>query len=459
MDEVFGPENFVAQLVWEKGRKNDAKLVSVGHEYILVYLRNKNFMKEANIVWREAKPGAAEIQAEYLRLRKQHGKDNKAVEQGIREFYEKLPKTHPSKKHARYGRVDDNGVWRDDNMSWPGGGGPKYAVVHPVTGKPCAVPEGGWRYSTPEKMNEMIRQGKVVFREDHTEPPIRKTYLVRGNSDDELDDDEDIGIQVAGSYFYRSALQASNELTALIGKKVFENPKDHQVLARWVSYVGSPNKDDIVLDFFSGSCTTAQAVMELNKNDGGSRQVICVQLPEPCEEESVAYKAGFNTVAEISRERFRRVIGAIRQSSDLVTKAPENLGFKSFLLTPSNFKQWRGDGIDTPEQLAEQIEMFAKSEKEGAQVEDMLYELLLKFGQELTTLIETLEIEGGKVFAIHGRNMLFLLEDFTEAMIQPLVDLKPREIIAIDGVFQDSDTLKTNLDLQCRDASIKFTCL
>lgn len=146
-------------------------------------------------------------------------------------------------------------------------------------------------------------------------------------------------------------------------------------------------------------------------------------------------------------------------TGDLVKPPTSNLGFRSFLLAPSNFKQWRGDGIDTPEQLAEQIQLFAKSEKEGAQVEDMLYELLLKFGQELTTPIETLEIAGGKVFAIHGRRMLFVLESFNVEMIQPLVELKPREIIAIDGVFKDSDALKTNLDLQCRDAGIKFTCV
>lgn len=135
------------------------------------------------------------------------------------------------------------------------------------------------------------------------------------------------------------------------------------------------------------------------------------------------------------------------------------MGFKSLLLAPSNFKQWRGDGIDTPEQLAEQMHMFAKSEKEGAAVEDMLYELLLKFGQELTTPIEPLAVAGGQVYAIHDRKMLFILESFTEAMIVPLVDMRPREIIAIDGVFNDSDMLKTNLDLQCRDAGIRFTCL
>ena len=134
-------------------------------------------------------------------------------------------------------------------------------------------------------------------------------------------------------------------------------------------------------------------------------------------------------------------------------------GFRSFQLAPSNFKQWRGDGIDNAEQLAEQMKLFTKSEKDGADVEHMLYELLLKFGQELTTPVEVLDVAGAKVFAIHERQMLFVLATFSEAMIQPLVDMKPRELIVIDGVFLDSDTLKTNLSLQCRDAGIKFTCL
>ena len=165
------------------------------------------------------------------------------------------------------------------------------------------------------------------------------------------------------------------------------------------------------------------------------------------------------TIAALSRDRIARVIEKLRQASDLASPIPEDLGFKSFLLTPSNFKQWRGDGIETPEQLAEQIELFAKSEKVGAGVEHMLYELLLKFGQQLSTSIEPLEVAGGKVFAILDRKMLFVLEPFTEVMIVPLVEMKPREIIAIDGVFNDSDMLKTNLDLQCRDAGIRFTCL
>lgn len=180
---------------------------------------------------------------------------------------------------------------------------------------------------------------------------------------------------------------------------------------------------------------------------------------EVCDEKSAAYKAGHKTIASISRERIRRVVARINESADLATPASPNLGFKSFLLTPSNFKQWRGDGIETAEALAEQMKMFVDGEKAGAEVEWKLYELLLKFGQELTTPIETLELAGGAVFAIREQQMLFVLQTFSEPMIQALLALKPREVIALDSVFQNSDQLKTNLDLQCRDAGVKFTCL
>jgi adenine-specific DNA-methyltransferase len=307
MDEIFGEENFVAQLVWEKGRKNDAKLFSVGHEYIVVYARSRETLRVKNIIWREEKSGAREIQEEYLRLRKLHGANNVKIQSAVREYYKSLPKTHPAKKHSRYGNVDDRGIWRDDNMSWPGGGGPAYDVIHPRTKKPCAVPEGGWRYSSPERLQDMIKAGVVVFREDETEPPIRKTYLIRSNSpfsDDSVPDEDgdDIGIQVAGSYFYRSALQASNLLVQLFGKKIFENPKDHEVLKRLIRYVTQNEKEAIILDSFAGSGTTAHAVLALNKEDGGNRKFILVE----CEDYADS----------ITAERVRRVIKGVKGASD-----------------------------------------------------------------------------------------------------------------------------------------------
>lgn len=251
--------------------------------------------------------------------------------------------------------------------------------------------------------------------------------------------------------------QGTVELGELGLGGLFDHPKPRGLISKVLRI--ATEADDLVFDFFAGSATTADALLRLNFEEVSDRRLVLIQLPEPTAVDSAAASAGFETIADFSRERFRRVIEAVQKSSDLVTQAPVNLGFKSYRLAPSNFKQWRGDGIDTAEQLAEQMQMFAKTEKEGAAVEDMLYELLLKFGQELTTPIETLEVVGGKVFAIHGRQMLFVLESFTQEMIVPLVEMKPREIITIDGVFNDSDMLKSNLDLQCRDADIRFTCV
>ena len=282
MNEVFGLQNFVSQLIWEKGRKNDAKLFSVGHEYVIVYAKSAARLKDLNTRWRTEKEGASEIYAEYLRLKDLHEGDLVRVEADLHSFYRNLPRGHPSKKHARYNKVDQSGVWRDDNMSWPGGNGPRYDVIHPITNQPCRVPDGGWRYATVEKMNEMIISGKVIFRDDHTLPPIRKTYLVRSEEDqvedDEEEDNEDIGGQVMGSYFYRSGIQASNVITGIFGEQIFPNPKDHEILAKLISYVTSGDKQCLVLDSFGGSGTTAHAVMHLNKHDNGRRRFIMVEM-------------------------------------------------------------------------------------------------------------------------------------------------------------------------------------
>jgi len=469
MDEVFGPENMIAQLVWEKGRKNDAKLFSVGHEYMMVYARSMAKLKENKTVWREPKPGAKEIIEKWRELKAQHGESNYEAQQaGLRDWYKSLPDSHPSKKLARHKWVDKWGPWRDRDISWPGGGGPRYDVLHPITKQPCKVPERGWVYSSQEEMQRQIRLGIVEFREDHAEPPYRKAHLLPlsyellevedTDFDDEDVPDDEIGLQVLGSVIYKQSQVSVKYLRKLMGGKLFNNPKDHEVLARLIRYcVGDDS--GLVVDFFAGSSSTVEAVLQLNAKGGSNLRVLAVQLPEPCDPKSAAFKAGFTTIAALSRDRIRRVIEKLKAEADLATPAPNGLGLKSFLLTPSNFKQWRGDGIDTPEQLVEQIQMFAKSEKDGAEVEHILYELLLKFGQELATPVEILDVASGKVFAIHQRKMLFVLDTFTEAMIQPMVDMKPREIIVIDGVFHDSDPLKSNLDLQCRDAGIKFTCI
>lgn len=467
--EIFGEENFVASLIWEKGRKNDAKLISVGHEYMIVFAKNKSFFQEKNVKWREAKPGAKEILDEYVKLRKEFKDDNSSVQNGIREFYESLPAGHPSKKHSRYNKVDDKGVWRDDNMSWPGGGGPTYDVIHPVTGIACTVPDGGWRYGTLEKMEEMIKLGKVVFREDHTQPPIRKTYLVEVDDVDAAEDDDsddgdsdDLPIQVAGSYFYRSALQASNELVQLFGKKVFNNPKDKEVLARWISYVGTSD-GDIVIDFFAGSGTTGHAVFDLNASNNTAVRFVLVQLPEVINPKSKGAKPAIEfldklkrscVVSELTKERLRRAAVKIK---DEKPDYNGDLGFKVFKLDSTNIKPWELDFDLTEQDLEDQISNI----KHGREDVDVLYEVLLKYGLDLTLPITEHTVAGHKVFDIGmGALMICLSDDITLDVVEGIAKLKDElkpEIMRV--VFKDAgfadDVVKTNAVQILKQAGIE----
>lgn len=450
-DEAFGESNFIACLVWEKGRKNDSRFFSQGHEYILVFAKDKQYLKELNIKWREEKPGAKEIYDEYLKLKNEFKDDFVAIKKGLKRFYSELPAEHPSKKHSRYCNVDERGVWRDDNMSLPRGGA-RYEVIHPITGKPCAIPPGGWRYATIEIMNEKIAEGVVEFRKDHTEPPIRKTYLVRGDKNQSLalesdedvtseddEDDTDIGNQVAGTYFYRSGLQATNELKEIFGKaKIFNNPKDHEVIARLINYVTGSDKQSIILDFFGGSSTTAHAVLELNRNDLGYRKFILVQLPESTDEKSDAYKAGYKTIPEIGKERIRRAAKKIKEESN----AEIDYGFRVYRLDQSNMQ----DVYYRPQDYKQaNLDLFADNIKPDRTADDLLAQVMLDWGLPLSLKIESLEISGKKVFKV-ADNSLYACFDkgIDDAFAKEIAKDQPLRVVFRDAGFKD-DTAKSNV--------------
>ncbi|WP_018079267.1 site-specific DNA-methyltransferase [Thiobacillus denitrificans] len=439
MNEVFGEENFIAQMVWEGASKNTADQIGVNHEYVLVFAR---FRSSVPKVWALAKDGVAPILREVERLKLQHGDDFDAASNDLAAWY-RANKATPSFANRRFRYIDKNGVYKEDDPTAPGGR--KFKLINPKTGAEIPLRANrGWAFDQVE-FSKLVEQQRISFISSIS--IMVRRYL---HETDTL---------TPQSVFYQPARSASERLEKFLGGSFFDYPKDDEVIRQFVEMATDSNDEScIAMDFFAGSATTSHAVLEQNSRDGGQRRFVAIQLPEPVEDETIQ-KAGFSTIADIARARISKAIQHIASKADLATPPQLGLGFKSFRLTPSNFKQWRGDFIDTPEQLAEQIQLFAKGEKEDAQVEDMFYELLLKFGQELTTPVETLEVEDGKVFAIHERKMLFVLESFAEAMIDPLVAMKPREIIVIDGVFQDSDMLKSNLDLQCRDAGIRFTCI
>ncbi len=472
MNELFGEENFIAQLVWEKGRKNDAKMFSVGHEYMLVYARSLARLKELETVWREPKPGAKEIWEKYLELREKHGQKDAAIEKALQEWYRQLPDDNPSKKLARYKHVDKHGPWRDRDISWPGGGGPRYEVPHPKTKKPCKIPEAGWRFPKKETMEEQIRLGLVEFRDTHADPPYRKAHL--HPIAQELEDDEDatlngngteqdeaaeVGMQVMPSVIYKQSQVAVKYLRALMGAKVFDNPKDHEVLARLIAYVTEPNSGDIILDFYAGSGSTGEAVYFQNHADGGNRRFVLAQLQEKTPEDSEARKAGYETISALTADRLRRVVkrlgDEIRGELDFNNrKTSEDLGFRFFRLTESHFRRWKGAPDNTWESAIREMELLVDPLIDGWTPEGVMVEVLLQEGFTLSSSIAAVpDLTTNSVFRIHDpdRDQTFLISldpEIKDATLKALKLGKDDRIILRDAAL--TDTQIANLALQCR---------
>jgi adenine-specific DNA-methyltransferase len=328
MDEIFGEENRIAQLVWDKTRKNDAKLFSVGHEYLVVYGRSLATLRERGTVWRRPHPGATTVWAQYENLRATHGDDDKAVEAELRAWFRSLPADDPAKGLSRYKQVDAHGPWRDRDISWPGGGGPRYEVIHPVTGQPCKIPQAGWRFSSPAEMSRQIDLGLVVFRSDHLEPPFRKAHLRSWSSESGADTDSDegeLGLQVMSSYIHAQAQVTVKALRRLFnGEHVFDNPKDPAVLRTLFSYIVGDEPSPIILDFFAGSGSTAEALIDSTV----SSRYILVQLPEALESST------WETLSKLCRERVRRVLERASSNRQTLHK-----GFRAYRLDAAALRE------------------------------------------------------------------------------------------------------------------------
>lgn len=459
-DEIFGEENFVAQMIWEKGRKNDAKLLSVGHEYILIYARSAAALKEAGTVWREEKPGAREIWDEYARLRAIHGEDNGAIEAHLKAWFSDLPKKHPSKKWARYSRVDSNGPWRDRDISWPGGDGPRYDVLHPETKLPCKVPERGWVYSNPDEMQRQIKLGLVEFRADETEPPFRKFHLrpfAYELIEDEVEDDEadeteaeaELATQVRSSVFYKQSQVSVKYLRELMEAKVFDNPKDHEELERLFAYVMASEPDPIVLDFFAGSASSAEAVLR-RVAKGTAARFIAVQLPEAVNATEKTGKAaianGWETISQLSRERIRRAL-----AHDHIKGSEQ--GVRAFRLTTSSLRRWRGTDDKTPEAYEAQLDAFKDSLEPGWNAEDIIWEVALREGLALTSKVEAIGDAKEGFWRVtdeeRGRSLTLCLADTLSLDSVRALSLSKDDLFVCRATALD-DTLAANLALQCR---------
>ena len=474
-DEVFGEENYVATLVYDKNRKNDAKYFSVGHEYMLVYFKSAATIYERGIILRATKEGIDEVKAEFERLRVLHNDNWELVNEGLKELYKSWPEGDERKSLARFTRVDEKGPYRDDgNISWPGGGGPRYDVLHPVTGKPCKVPSRGWVYPNPARMQEEIDNGRVVFGKDETTTPKIRTNLFEQDK------------EVMRSVFFSYAQTATQEFNRIFDNvRIFENPKNVHDIKKLIDYITAKDDSEIVMDFFSGSATTAHAVMQLNAEDGGNRRFILVQLPALCDEKSEAAKAGFANICEIGKERIRRVgrklleevssgIGRLdgvgygmgidnleeyrKATGDMVL----DTGFRVFKLDSSNLQTWDATPVDELrlEDLLNRMNTMINRVKADRSDLDMVYEVMLKLGVPLTYSVNQVAVNGKSAYTVGDDCLLLvcLAIGITPEDVEAMADYVPAKVIISRDSF-DSDTAMANAYYILRDRGVELKLL
>lgn len=427
MDEIFGQSNFVADMVWAAGRKNDSRLVSVSHEYIVCYARDSEYLRENGVTWRQRKKGLDEIYAQYERLKRQHGTDYKAMTEGMKEWYRSLADGDPSKAHKHYAHVDARGLYFPDNISWPGGGGPKFEVLHPRTKKPVKVPSRGWMTSDPRRMQEWIDDDRVHFGDDENSVPCIKSYL------------KDKELQTPYSVFYQDGRAASKRLRALMGGDLFDFPKDELVLQEVIEMM--TEGDDIILDFFAGSSTTAHSVMLQNAKDGGNRKFIMIQLDEAADEKSEAFKAGFKTIPEVSRERIRRA-GAQVLDGECHSNWNRDVGFRVLKVDTSNMQ----DVYYRPDELKQSdLPGLVDNVKEGRTAEDLLFQVLVDWGVDLTLPIRRETVQGKTVFFVDDNALAACFDrGITEDLVKELAKREPLRAVFRDNGFV-SDAVKINV--------------
>ena len=421
-DEVFGEENFVAQLIWERAYspKNDAKYISNSHDYVLMYVKHID----------EFKIG-------------------------------RLPRTKEA--NARYNNPDNDprGIWKPSDLS--------VKTYNPECDYPIALPSGRivepptgrcWSQSK-ETFTKNVKDGRIWFGADGNSVPQVKRFLT------EL---KHTGMAPTSIMFYKDvghSQEGAKEVTALLEAGAFDGPKPVRLLRRLLT-IANTDKDSIILDFFSGSATTAHAVMQLNAEDGGNRKFIMVQLPELCDEKSEAYKAGYKNICEIGKERIRRAGKKIlKEKGDQIAIGDEEMkpldtGFKVFKLDTSNLKIWDdtvttdGQSYITVDELTERINSMTKSIKSDRSDMDVVYEIMLKMGIPLDVPVQYTEINGNIVYIVGDfLLMIALYDNITAEDIEEIAKYAPGKIVCAEQNFNDNSPL-SNAYYILRDKQIEL---
>ncbi|MFN8027108.1 MAG: site-specific DNA-methyltransferase [Acidimicrobiia bacterium] len=423
LDQIFGAQNFISDVVWQGGRKNDSRYVSNGADYMVIYAKSEKHLSEIGVRWREPKVGLDAALAEAALIWSSRQSDDDASVQWKAWLKGKKAAGEITDSVARYDQLQP-GTGRPmntyGNITWPGRGGPTYEVLHPTTKKPVALPKTGWRFQADE-MERRIASGQIWFGPDETAIPRGISFL------------DEMGEQVAISVFEQDRKAASTDMRNLMGEIVFENPKDRRVLARWFRLVTGGAKDAVVLDFFAGSGSTGQAVMDLNAADGGRRRFILVQLDEEVDHPD------YDTIASIARERLRRAGSQAKLAAGLLG-TDLDFGFRSLRVATTNM----ADTLATADGL-EQIALSdaVNSVKPDRTGEDLLFQVLLDWGLELTMAISGEQIDGHKVFVVEDGALVACFDDaVSPALVRGVARHEPlRAVFRDSGFTSDADRI------------------
>ena len=409
-DEVFGENNFIAQYIHKNNStKNQAKLVSISTEYFYCYAKNRDLLK--NIEWRINKKGVKEISNLFNSLKKK-GLSLDAIDAEIKEMYRRPKYAHLS----RWNKVDEKGVFKDADLSREGGA-KDYTIINPNNNLQCVIPDRGWGKSLDEL--KRLQDEDLIWYGDENTPPGVKDYI----------DGEDVS--VPDNFWYYDNSIDTRWIKSNFGSLVFENPKPIEMIKNIISMC--TNDNDIILDFFGGSGTTAHSIFELNKNNTENRKFILVQIPELTDVKSEAFKSGYKRVVDITVKRNEKVVEKIikdkeSQQPDLFAgdkkeDALKGLGFRVFKLQKSNFP--RVDFAPNPEfNETENIELLKKyiSDKESQLVnafnkEELLTEILLKnnFTLNYTTIPQEQFTKNEILFATDGEKETLICLDVSIA--------------------------------------------
>ena len=410
-DDIYGEQNFVGQFIWRGGRRNLAKYISTSHEYMLLFAKNLSYISEAKISWNEKKKGLDAIYKKADELVREH-KNYELASKMLKEWYRLLPEDDESKDNSHYCWIDKKGVYFASDISRGGGGGPRWDIINPNTGNVVQTPSRGWSYGKYEDLIRDIENGLVHFNGDGV--PCKKRYLKENET------------QVLETVFYKDRRGSSKRLRSLMDGDLFPFPKDEEVIEHYVE--SFTDSDAIILDFFSGSATTAHAVMKLNAEDGGNRKFIMVQLPEKTDEKSEAYKAGYKNICEIGKERIRRAGKKVKEE---VGSSVQNLdtGFRVLKLDTSNME----DVYYTPQEFELQS-LFNENVKADRTNEDLLFQVMLDLGIELSAKIESKQIAGKKVHFVDDNYLVACFDrDVNESTITEIAKLQPIYFVMRDA--------------------------